>query len=44
MALHLRKNDLVEMTQDSCSGSPTALFAGLDGAVMSAFIRARKPA
>ena len=38
------KDDVVEMTQDACCASPVSLFEGLDGAVMSAFIRARKPA
>jgi SAM-dependent methyltransferase len=38
------KEDVIEMTSDSCCGSPSALFEGLEGAVMSAFIRARKPA
>jgi len=37
------QDDVVEMTQDSCCGSSSTLFEGLDGAVMSAFIRARKP-
>jgi arsenite methyltransferase len=38
------EEDVVEMTSDSCCGSPKALYEGLDGAVMSAFIRATKPA
>ena len=37
------KDDVAEMTRDPCCGSPDSLFEGLDGAVMSAFIRARKP-
>jgi len=37
------KDDVVEMTSDSCCGSPSSLYEGLDGAVMSAFIRAKKP-
>ncbi len=36
------EDDVVEMTQDACCGSPSSLFAGLEGAVMSASIRATK--
>lgn len=37
-------SDVAEFTQDSCCGSASVSFEGLDGAVMSAFIRAAKPA
>jgi arsenite methyltransferase len=37
-------SDLGEMVQDGCCGSEAVDVSGLDGAVMSAFIRAVKPA
>jgi arsenite methyltransferase len=37
------EDDVVEMTSDSCCGGSKGLYEGLDGAVMSAFIRATKP-
>ncbi len=38
------KDDAAEMASSSCCGSdPTPALAALDGAVMSAFVRARKP-
>jgi arsenite methyltransferase len=37
------KSDVAEFTQDPCCGSPAAVLDGLDGAVMSAFVRALKP-
>jgi len=37
------QDDVVEMTTDTCCGGSSAIYEGLDGAVMSAFIRARKP-
>ena len=38
------KADIVEMTSDTCCGGSSAPYEGLDGAVMSAFIRAKKRA
>jgi len=38
------KADVVEMTTDACCGGASSTYEGLDGAVMSAFIRASKPA
>jgi hypothetical protein len=37
------KDDVAEMASSCCGGDLTPTLAALDGAVMSAFIRAKKP-